>query len=262
MVQEIYISSMIAPVAIAGVLILAVLITIPSNALMTHSSSEYEKCVKSSKNCFLLNNKSSKTENGATSQESSKTENGATSQESSKTGKVAQESNTGQSSAPVRPAITITPHITTTTHNQELSKNGILPKLTLAPKPTGPALAPRLIGTKTIAEAQEAKLRGAEQAAKFGVSLEELNNAKQWFDPKTQDCEGKRISSQLTHPGGVTPPSGIDVTGKLFCSGKVFSREGGTVYNTKNEPRKIVEREQKAMHPSLTAFLPKTRRDK
>jgi hypothetical protein len=68
MVQEIY---MIAPLVVAGVLILAVLIAIPSNALMTHSSSEYEKCVKSSKNCFLLNNESSNTGNRATSQQSS-----------------------------------------------------------------------------------------------------------------------------------------------------------------------------------------------
>ncbi len=133
-----------------------------------------------------------------------------------------------------------------TTTNQELSKNGILPKLTLAPKPTGPAVVPRLIGAKTIAEVQEAKERAAEQVAKFGVSLEEWNNGKQWFDPKTQDCEGKRPNVSLS------PPSGIDVTGKLFCSGKVFSREGGTVYNTKNAPQKIVERH--AMHPSLTAF--------
>src|SRR5215467_11274548 len=91
--------SVIAPVVVAGVLILAVLITIPSNALMTHSSSEYEKCVKSSKNCFLLNNKSSNTEKGATSQEGSNTEKGATSQEGS-AGNAAQEaSNTGEGSA-------------------------------------------------------------------------------------------------------------------------------------------------------------------
>jgi hypothetical protein len=90
--------SVIAPVVVAGVLILAVLIAIPSNALMTHSSSEYEKCLKSSKNCFLLNNKSSNTGKGATSQESSNTGKGATSQESS-AGNAAQEgSNTGQSS--------------------------------------------------------------------------------------------------------------------------------------------------------------------
>ncbi len=71
MVQEKIIRSMIAPVVAAGILILAVLTAIPSNALMTHSSSEYEKCVKSSSNCFLLNNESSNNGNGATSQESS-----------------------------------------------------------------------------------------------------------------------------------------------------------------------------------------------
>jgi uncharacterized protein YkwD len=86
MVQEIYIRSMIAPVVVAGILILAVLTAIPSNALMTHSSSEYEKCVKSSNNCFLQNNESSNAGNGATSQESSNAGNGATSQESSNAG--------------------------------------------------------------------------------------------------------------------------------------------------------------------------------
>jgi len=82
---------MFAPVAIAGILILAVLTAIPSNALTTHSSSEYEKCVKSSNNCLLLNNESSNAGNGpATSQESSNAGNGpatpSTSQESSNAG--------------------------------------------------------------------------------------------------------------------------------------------------------------------------------
>jgi len=77
---------MIAPVVVAGILILAVLTAIPSNALTTHSSSEYEKCVKSSNNCFLLNNESSNAGNGATPQESSNNGNGATPQESSNTG--------------------------------------------------------------------------------------------------------------------------------------------------------------------------------
>ncbi|MGA9151853.1 MAG: CAP domain-containing protein [Candidatus Nitrosopolaris sp.] len=92
MVQEKIIRSMIAPVVVAGILILAVLTAIPSNALMTHSSSEYEKCVKSSNNCFLQNNESSNTGN---SQESSNTGNAATSQESSNTGNAQESSNTG-----------------------------------------------------------------------------------------------------------------------------------------------------------------------
>ena len=83
MVQEKIIRSIIAPAAVAGILILAVLTAIPSNALTTHSSSEYEKCVKSSNNCFLLNNESSNARNGATSQESSNT--GSAQQESSNT---------------------------------------------------------------------------------------------------------------------------------------------------------------------------------
>src|SRR5215470_5663714 len=96
MVQEIYIRSMIAPVVVAGIIILAVLTAIPSNALTTHSSSEYEKCVKSSSNCFLLNNESSSNAgNGATSQESSSNA-GSAQQESSNTGSAQQESsNTG-----------------------------------------------------------------------------------------------------------------------------------------------------------------------
>jgi len=86
---------MFAPVAIAGILILAVLTAIPSNALTTHSSSEYEKCVKSSNNCLLLNNESSNAGNGpATSQESSNAGNGpatpSTSQESSNAGNTEQ----------------------------------------------------------------------------------------------------------------------------------------------------------------------------
>jgi uncharacterized protein YkwD len=88
----VHLISMIAPVVVAGILILAVLTAIPSNALTTHSSSEYEKCVKSSNNCFLLNNESSNAGNGATSQES--TGNGpaspSTSQESSNTGNTEQ----------------------------------------------------------------------------------------------------------------------------------------------------------------------------
>src|ERR1700740_1866998 len=93
MVQEKIIRSIIAPASVAGILILAVLTAIPSNALMTHSSSEYENCVKSSNNCFLLNNESSNT--GATSHETSNTGN-AQHEESSNTGNAAPESsNTG-----------------------------------------------------------------------------------------------------------------------------------------------------------------------
>src|SRR5215472_13148830 len=88
MVQEIYIISMIAPVVVAGILILALMTAIPSNALTTHSSSEYEKCVKSSNNCLLLNNESSNAGNGATSQESSNT--GTAAQGASNNGTAAQ----------------------------------------------------------------------------------------------------------------------------------------------------------------------------
>src|SRR5215471_12163024 len=85
--------SVIAPVTLAGILILAVLIGTPSNALMSHSSSEYEKCVKSSNNCFLLNDESSNVGNGATSKESNNG-NVGTSQENTNTGNT-QESNNG-----------------------------------------------------------------------------------------------------------------------------------------------------------------------
>ena len=94
MVQEKIIRSIIAPAAVAGILILAVLTAIPSNALTTHSSSEYEKCVKSSNNCFLLNNETSNT-GSAQHEESSNTGNGATSQETSNTGSAQESSNTG-----------------------------------------------------------------------------------------------------------------------------------------------------------------------
>src|SRR5215467_5396445 len=95
MIQEKIVRSIIAPVVVAGILILAVSTAIPSNALMTYSSSEYDKCVKSSNNCFLLNNESSNAGNRATSQEASNTGNAA--QESSNTGNAAKEaSNNGQ----------------------------------------------------------------------------------------------------------------------------------------------------------------------
>ncbi|MGC2570095.1 MAG: CAP domain-containing protein [Candidatus Nitrosopolaris sp.] len=98
MVQEKIIRSMIAPVVVAGILILAVLTAIPSNALMTHSSSEYEKCVKSTNNCFLLNNESSNAGNGATSQESN---NAGTAQheENSNTGTAQHEENSNTGTA-------------------------------------------------------------------------------------------------------------------------------------------------------------------
>jgi hypothetical protein len=95
---------MIAPVVLAGILILAVLTAIPSNALMTHSSSEYDKCVKSSNNCFLLNNESSNAGNRATSQEASNTGNAA--QEASNTGQTGQ-GGTSSQAGHCKPTITL-----------------------------------------------------------------------------------------------------------------------------------------------------------
>jgi uncharacterized protein YkwD len=110
--------SVIAPVIVAGFLILAVLTALPSNALMTHSSSEYEKCVKSSNNCFLLNNESSNARNGATSQESSNT--GSSQQESSNTGNAAQgASNNGNTADIANTILDI--------HNRERAAHSIPP---------------------------------------------------------------------------------------------------------------------------------------
>ena len=65
----------------------------------------------------------------------------------------------------------------------------MLPKLTLAPKPTGPTVAPRVEGAKTIAEVQEAKEKAINEASRYGVSSEELTNEK---TPKRRIAKGER----------------------------------------------------------------------
>jgi hypothetical protein len=223
MVQKHIIVSMIAPVAIAGILIMAILAN-QAYASSKSVSSSSEKCKT--------------TENGNSQGE----ENCKTAQGENTQGKVAQESSKTGQTQPVRPAITLTPiqaHITTNAHmtttNEQLSKNGIASKLTLAPKPTGPAVAPRLIGAKTIAEVQQLKKEAKaeeEHKTKFGVpspgELRRMLANQIQFDPKTEICQGPKNIAQAPE--------------KVFCLGKVIPR--------------TVEREQKAMHPSLTASLP------
>jgi len=245
---------MIAPVAIAGILIMAIL------ANQAYASSKSES--SSSEKCKTTENGNSQGEENCKTAQGENTEGGKEVKESSNTGKevkessnngnAAQESSDNGKVAPVQPAITLTPiqaHVTTKSHmtatNEQLSENGVLPKLTLAPKPTGPTVAPRVEGAKTIAEVQEAKLRAEEQAAKFGLSSEEVNNEQQWFDTKTHTCEGGIIVSQLKNPRGIMPSNpNIDVTGKAFCKGKVISSSTGTnvLYGPNGKP---IEKEQK-----------------
>jgi len=142
--------------------------------------------------------KEEKTKEEKTKEEKTNPENtqgGKIAQESSNNGKAQESSNNGQSSRPVT-TITSTPiqaHITTKSHmtatNEQLSENGVLPKLTLAPKPTGPTVAPRVEGAKTIAEVQEAKEKAINEASRYGVSSEELTNEK---TPKRRIAKGER----------------------------------------------------------------------
>ena len=145
MVQKHIIVSMIAPVAIAGILIMAILAN-QAYASSKSESSSSEKC-KTTKNGNSQGEENCKTaqgentEGGKVAQESSNT--GKEVKESSNTGKevkkssnngnAAQESSNNGKVAPVQPAITLTPiqaHVTTKSHmtatNEQLSKNGKL----------------------------------------------------------------------------------------------------------------------------------------
>jgi hypothetical protein len=257
------IAIMILPVFVAAVLLMGILATISSHSQVfaDKSSKGYNNAAEESSNsgnaaqessnnvnteeqpglCFNEHTKTWQTcpvETSPQKHESSKTQ---SSQESSNNGKVAQESS-NKSSASVRPATTITPQFTVTpkahmtTTNQELSKKGILPKLTLA-KPT--ALSKLGCGTIKAWSSPDcqAAIRQAATAprligAKSIADVQKLK-AEGWvqFDPKKEICQG-------------IPVVGRSPFGDI-CSGKVIS---------KNEPRKI---EQQAMHPFVTAFVPK-----
>jgi hypothetical protein len=149
-----------------------------------------------------------------------------------------------------------------TATNEQLSENGVLPKLTLAPKPTGPTVAPRVEGVKTIAEVQEVKEKAINEASNYGVSSEQLNNERQWFDPKTQDCEGGARISSKDISAAFSP-----ATGKILCAipGKIITREGGTTYKIENKKEQtflekissssFLENGHKgAVHPSATVW--------
>jgi hypothetical protein len=122
-----------------------------------------------------------------------------------------------------------------TATNEQLSNNGVLPKLTLAPKPTGPTVAPRVEGAKTIAEVQQQQQAKEEEAffKQYGfphqnVLRREIANKIQ-FDPKKESCEGRQDISQSN-------------LGKWFCLGKVTPK-------TSTSTNKIEEVGQKAWHP-------------
>jgi hypothetical protein len=179
---------MIAPVAIAGILIMAIL------ANQTFAA-----------------------------QESSNS--GNTSQGANNTGPATpnQVTTTTQQLLPAlhhpTPIVTTTHHNIVTATSKQLSSNGILPKPTLAPKPTGlefksvldrclqgakttaervriklygscilpkPTVAPRVQGAVTIAEAQQLK-KAEEDALR---THQELMRIGIQFDPKKMRCEG------------------------------------------------------------------------
>jgi type II secretory pathway pseudopilin PulG len=119
--------------------------------------------------------------------------------------------------------MTLTPihaHVTTkaqmTTTEQQLSKNGELTKPTLAPKPTGPAVAPRLIGAKTIAEVQQLKKeRERAELQRITEYIQQtqkiIREGKQvQFDPKKEICQGPQNIAQAPE--------------KYFCLGTVIPK--------------------------------------
>jgi len=171
-------------------------------------------------------------------------------QESSNNGKGA--NNTGQTQ-PVRPAITLTPiqaHIATkahmTTTNEHLSKNAILPKPTLAPKSTGPAVAPRLIGAKTIAEVQQLKKeRERAELQRITEYIQQtqkiIREGKQvQFDPKKEICQGPQNIAQAPE--------------KYFCLGKVIPKTFTEKQMKCLALARSVSSKGPASHSSLRAF--------
>jgi hypothetical protein len=281
MVQKHIIVSMIAPVAIAGILIMAIL------ANQAYASNK--SVISSGEKCKTTENENSQGEENCKTAQGENTQGGKVAQESNNTGislkymsstfslsntrnaeekanntgKIAQESsntgkgdnNTGQTQ-PVRPAITLTPiqaHITTKTHmttnTQQLSNNGILPKLTLAPKPTGPAVAPRLIGAKTIAEVQQLKIKEKERERAEVQRITEwmqqtqkiIREGKQiQFDPKKEICQGSQNIAQAPE--------------KYFCLGKVIPKTFTEKQRECLALARSISSKGPASHSSLRAF--------
>jgi hypothetical protein len=230
MVQKHIIVSMIAPVAMAGILIMAILAN-QAYASGKSESSSSEKCKttengnsQGEENCKTAQGEN--TEGGKVAQESSNT--GKEVKESSNNGNAAQESSNNGKVAPVQPAITLTPiqaHVTTKAHmtatNEQLSNNG---KAT-TPTPTGPTVAPRVEGAKTIAEVQQ--LKKAEAQKEFYKKLGEQFHKERMskgikFNPSNEACEGATASEP----------------GKVVCLGKVVPRP--------------INPGNLAMHPSTT----------
>jgi hypothetical protein len=238
MVQKHIIVSMIAFVAISGILIMAILAN-QAYASSKSESSSSEKCKttenensQGEENCKTAQGEN--TQGGKVAEESSsnngkvaeeKSNNGKVAEESSNTGKVAQESNNStktfknfifnwlQSSVPKKPA---TPNEVTTT-TQQLHR----PTTTLTPiQVTNEG---HKIETTTQQLSNNGKL-DVKVAEKPGQVLFP-NSGLQWstFDPERETCEGS-VQSIQGHVGNV------EVKG-LQCSGKIFKgAEAGTTY--------------------------------
>jgi hypothetical protein len=268
------IAIMILPVFVAGILMLGILAatgnaqessnngnrqnTLPeteeNNAHFAQESNNHPMCLNEHTEkwepCVVKNSpQKHESSNTPSSQESSN--NGKVAQESSNNGKGA--NNTGQSSVPVRPAITLTPiqaHVTTkahmTTSTQQLSNNGTFPKLTLAPKPTGPAVAPRLIGAKTIAEVQQLKKeRERAELQRITEYMQQtqkiIREGKQvQFDPKKEICQGPQNIAQAPE--------------KYFCLGKVIPKTFTEKQMKCLALARSVSSKGPASHSSLRAF--------
>ena len=232
MVQEIYIRSMIVPVVVAGILILAVLTAIPSNALTTHSSSEYEKCVKSSNNCFLLNNESSNTGNGATSQESSSTGNpqessntGSAQQESSNTANAAQGSSNTENTADIAKTIL-------EIHNRERAAVGVPPlvwsdKLAADAKPWAEHLVTlgKLVHSSGTGQGENLSTRGAWSIGQPPSPISTESLLQGWVNEKPS--MGGHYTQMVWK---TTKEVGCATASTKVVSGAPAGAEGQTVY--------------------------------
>ena len=112
-----------------------------------------------------------------------------------------------------------------------------------------------LKGAKTIEEVQDLKKRGIEAykqickrwPASSCVKVEQLNNEKQWFDPKTQDCSNARtgewdivvafspapnVKTMFCSAGKVTP---LTPTSFTPCVGNNQCNPGQTAPQTEPE---------------------------
>jgi hypothetical protein len=256
MPQKHIVISMIAPAAVAGVLIIAILANQAFASSYSYNSKRghndgtfnkssyacrghYCKISKSTRNGNVEGSKSVTTGNasqessntGNAAQESSNTGNAA--QESSNTGNAAQESGNTTSSVPVRPAITLTPTLTTTHHitatNQQLSNNGKLGAIAAKSTTHTVASAANAEGSRLVTppppKPVTADTTYRVTAAEVGPGWREVHPGEQCAPGAPLTKPGQRSSGAVDY-GKVKYEQLTTKAGQHFCLGGAASNPG------------------------------------